>query len=415
MEQRKIQFVDRLKDRGFVDQWAFIAFATVGFAGIVSGKWLGAETIWIAIGAILLMLGYAIVVGWTGTGRVRADQAGDNCYYLGLIYTLASLSYAIGTFDPNDTASTIVQGFGIALATTIFGLILRVFFSQGRPDLENVEEQARLELTEASTRLKTELREAARQMKDFTVGLQQSLTETYQAANHSIEEFTKVSVDGLGSVVETANNAIRGEANDFAARSKKYEAAFGILLNKLERHSESLDAIGAAHDKLREAAELTEGAVATSTAYLSDLSAAARDASTAVDGVRQASAATSDSAERMRTVVGELETGMRSVTSETEKQLTLLRSGPGQTVDAALAALGNASRALTDELTRLASTHGELTTNLSEHGNMALASAQRHAEALDKELARSREATTRVHGSLVAMTDTLARQVEGRS
>ena len=415
MEQRKIQFVDRLKDRGFVDQWAFIVFATVGFVGIVSGKWLGAETILIAIGAILLMLAYAIVVGWTGTGRVRADQAGDNCYYLGLIYTLASLSYAIGTFDPNDTASTIVQGFGIALATTIFGLILRVFFSQGRPDLENVEEQARLELTDASTRLKTELREAARQMKDFTVGLQQSLTETHQAAAQSMEAFTKASVDGLSSVVEIASEAIRGEANDFAARSKKYDAAFGKLLSRLESHSDSLDAIGVAHDKLREAAELTQGAVATSSAYLLDLSGAARDASTAVDSVRTTSAATSESAERMRTAVGELETGVRSVISETEKQLALLRNGPGEAEGAALAALGDASRALNDELSKLASTHGQLSSNLSEQSKMALASVQRHAEALDQELAKSREATTRVHGSLVDMTDMLARQVEGRA
>ena len=415
MEQRKIQFVDRLKDRGFVDQWAFIAFATVGFAGIVSGKWRGAETIWIAIGAIVLMLAYAVVVGWTGTGRVRADQAGDNCYYLGLIYTLASLSYAIGTFDPNDTASTIVQGFGIALATTIFGLILRVFFSQGRPDLENVEEQARLELTDASSRLKTELREAARQMKDFTVGLQQSLTETHEAATQSMEAFTKASVDGLNSVVETANEAIRGEANDFAARSKKYEAAFGKLLGKIESHAENLDAIGAAHDKLREAAELTQSAVASSSGYLSDLTAAARDASSAIDSVRATSVVTRETAEQMRSAVGELETGVRSVTSETEKQLALLRSGPGQTVDAALAALGDASRALHDELTKLASTHGQIATNLSEQGKIALATAQRHADALDQELARSREATSRVHGSLADMTDTLARQVEGRA
>jgi hypothetical protein len=415
MEDRKIQFIDRLKDRGFVDQWSFIAFASVGFAGIISGKWLGGETAWVAIGAIILMLAYAVVVGWSGTGRVRADQAGDNCYYLGLIYTLASLSYAIATFDPNDTASTIVQGFGIALATTIFGLILRVFFSQGRPDLENVEEQARLELTDAATRLKTELREAARQMKDFTVGLQQSLTETHQAATQSMEAFTKASVDGLNSVVESANEVIRAEANDFAARSKRYEASFGKLLGRLEGYTESLDTISAAHDKLREAAELTQSAVASSNTHLADIAEAARQANTAVDSIRATSTTISQSAERLQTAVGELETGLRSVTSETEKQLSLLRSGPGQTVEAALNALAVASKALSAELATLTSTSGELTNQLSDQGRLAIESAKRHAEALDQELARSREATVKVHGALVAMTDTLASHVEGRT
>ena len=46
------------------------------------------------------------------------DQAGDNCYYLGLIYTLASLRNAIATFDPDQNASGIVQT-SCALATTI--------------------------------------------------------------------------------------------------------------------------------------------------------------------------------------------------------------------------------------------------------------------------------------------------------
>ena len=151
-----ITWIDRLRDRGFTDQLGFMIFAVGGFAGIISAKALGIETIWVAIGAVVAMLLYALAIGRQGIGRLRADQAGDNCYYLGLIYTLASLSYAITTFDPNDTATTVVQGFGIALATTIIGLILRVFFAQGRPDLENSEVEARLELTDAVARLKGE-------------------------------------------------------------------------------------------------------------------------------------------------------------------------------------------------------------------------------------------------------------------
>ena len=105
---------DRLRDRGFIDQWGLLGVAGAGVARIVTSKALGIETVWVAIGAVLLMFIYALVIGRAGTGRLRADQAGDNCYYLGLIYTLSSLSYAIFTFDPDGTATTVVQGFGIA-------------------------------------------------------------------------------------------------------------------------------------------------------------------------------------------------------------------------------------------------------------------------------------------------------------
>ena len=106
---------DRLRDRGFIDQWGFMVFAGLGFIAIFLAKSLGIDTMWVAAGAIGSMIAYAVIIGTRGTGRVRADQAGDNCYYLGLIYTLASLSYAIWTFDPTDTATTIVQGFGLSL------------------------------------------------------------------------------------------------------------------------------------------------------------------------------------------------------------------------------------------------------------------------------------------------------------
>lgn len=412
MERQKIRFVDRLRDRGFVDQWAFIIFATIGFAAIVSGKWLGLETVWIALGAVLLMLIYALVVGWSGTGRVRADQAGDNCYYLGLIYTLASLSYAIGTFDPNDTASTIVQGFGIALATTIFGLILRVFFSQGRPDLENTEEQARLELTEASSRLKTELVQVVGQMNDFSFRLQQSLRETHAAAADSMEAFTTTSVDGLKSVVDTANEAIRGEANDFAARAKKYDASFAKLLTNIEAHSESLDGIAMAHDKLREAAEVTQGAVAQTNSALEGLMDTAKETKGAIADVRESSNITRQSAENMSQAISEVEKGLRLITSETEKQLESLRLGPGETVVASLAALNEATSTLSTELAKISSAHHDLTTDLSEQAKIALATAREHTNALSDELAKSRKATMQVHGDLVATTDKIARHVE---
>ena len=215
----KITWSDRLHDRGLVDQWGFMAFAVLGFAVIISSKLLGAGTAWVAVGAVAAMLCYALLVSRAGTGRLQADQAGDNCYYLGLIYTLASLSYAIANFDPANTASAIVQGFGIALATTIFGLILRVFFSQGRPDLENVEAEMRLEITEAARQLKGELNGVMISMNDFSRHFQQSMEELHKATTSSIEKFSRASLEGLKAVSEGAAETIRHEANDFVARS----------------------------------------------------------------------------------------------------------------------------------------------------------------------------------------------------
>lgn len=115
-------FVDRLRERQFFDRWAFLLFSFGGSAAILAFKSQNTNTVVVAAGAATLMLIYAFLAG-SGAAKLRADQAGDNCYYLGLIYTLASLGFAIFTFDPANTATTIVQGFGVALTTTVVGLV----------------------------------------------------------------------------------------------------------------------------------------------------------------------------------------------------------------------------------------------------------------------------------------------------
>jgi chromosome segregation ATPase len=409
----RIPLIDRLRDRGFVDQWGFMVFAVLGFAGIISAKWFEAETVWVAAGAVLAMFAYAIVIGRSGTGRIRADQAGDNCYYLGLIYTLASLSFAIGTFDPGDTASTIVQGFGIALATTIFGLILRVFFNQGRPDLENVEEQARLELTEAAARLKGELNGVVRTMNDFSRQLQQSMQEMHDSAKASVDDFTSNSVEGLKSVVETANGTIRGQANDFATRSKRYSTTFDGLLDKLEQHGASVERMTETHDALGKTADAAKLTAESANISVQALSKSTEAAQATASSAEEASRSAKILVEQLASSVSALEAGLKSIREETDRQLESLKLGPAETVSIAMANLTKASLALETHIAEVSSLHDDVRANLVVQSEAALAATQKHNDGLEAELGRSRELVERVHASLAEMTEALAKTVEG--
>jgi hypothetical protein len=409
----RIPLVDRLKDRGFIDQWGFIAFAVVGFAGIVSAKWFEAETLWVAVGAIVAMFGYAIIIGRAGTGRLRADQAGDNCYYLGLIYTLASLSYAIATFDPNNTATTIVQGFGIALATTIFGLILRVFFNQGRPDLENVEEQARLELTEAASRLKGELNGVVRTMNDFSRQIQQSIQEVHDASKAVIEEFTVSSVEGLKIVVDSANDAIRGQANDFATRSKRYSTTFDTLLNKLEQHGSSVEKIANNYDALGAAAEAVKLTAESSNLSVQALASSGESAKESASQAALASQAAQAIAKELSSTVSTLELGLKAIREETDRQLAQLQVGPADAVAQAVTTLKGAAVALEEHIAEVGKLHANVQADLAAQNEAAIATTKQHNVALEEQLSRSRQLVGQVHSALVDMTEGLARSVEG--
>ncbi|MFC5576759.1 hypothetical protein ACFPOA_01860 [Lysobacter niabensis] len=408
----KVRFSDRLRDRGFVDQWGFLSFAIVGFAAIFSAKRLGAEATWTAVGAGVAMLGYAFIIARAGSGRLRADQAGDNCYYLGLIYTLASLSYAIWTFDPNDPATTIVQGFGIALATTILGLILRVFFNQGRPDLENVEEQTRLEMTDAVIRLRAELGEVVRQLNDFGRVVTQSMTELSASTTASIQGLASNTAKDLQSVVEVASATIRDEANDFAARSKRYSTSFDKLLTKLEQHAEAVDQMREAHAVVRASAQAAELAVASAGTALSAMAGHADSAKSAASSVKEAAASMHGVVAGLSESVGRVQLSLQGMHEESSRRFDELRSGPGKSVVEAVGVLSGAAEALRGHLAEVSSLHSAVHANIAAQNEAALESSKQLNVRLEAELTRSREMVVKVHSSLVDMTARLADAVE---
>lgn len=53
---------------------------------------------------------------------LRLDRLGDNFYYLGFIYTLASLSAALVELRTGINSTAILGAFGVALITTIVGI-----------------------------------------------------------------------------------------------------------------------------------------------------------------------------------------------------------------------------------------------------------------------------------------------------
>src|ERR1700675_1875280 len=102
------------------------------------------------------MIGYAVLLG-ARVFRLRDDQSGDNLYYMGFLFTLTSLAVSLYQFSSDGSAEQIVQNFGIAIGSTIAGITLRIFFNQMRRDPVEVEHTARLELANASRRLRREL------------------------------------------------------------------------------------------------------------------------------------------------------------------------------------------------------------------------------------------------------------------
>jgi hypothetical protein len=170
---------------GLINGLLFFGVVAVGVGYIVISKLNDFSAVAVTAVPVLVMIGYAVLLA-ARPFRLRDDQSGDNLYYMGFLFTLTSLAVSLYQFSAAGSAEQIVQNFGIAIASTIAGITMRIFFNQMRRDPIEVEASARLELAEASRRVKRELESTILEFGYFRRMTQQSASDAVDEVRESI-------------------------------------------------------------------------------------------------------------------------------------------------------------------------------------------------------------------------------------
>ena len=189
---------------GLMSGLLFFAVVIVGSGYIIFSKLDGFGAVAVTSVPVLIMIGYALLLG-TRLLRLRDDQSGDNLYYMGFLFTLTSLAVSLYQFSAAGSAEQIVQNFGIAIASTIAGIALRIFFNQMRRDPVEVEATARLELAEASRRVKRELESTILEFGYFRRMTQQSISDGLDEVKESLGAAREQFAGELAKLATTAN------------------------------------------------------------------------------------------------------------------------------------------------------------------------------------------------------------------
>ena len=189
---------------GLMSGLLFFAVVIVGSGYIIFSKLDGFGALAVTSVPVLIMIGYALLLG-TRQFRLRDDQSGDNLYYMGFLFTLTSLAVSLYQFSAAGSAEQIVQNFGIAIASTIAGIALRIFFNQMRRDPVEVEATARLELAEASRRVKRELESTILEFGYFRRMTQQSISDGLDEVKESLGAAREQFAGELAKLATTAN------------------------------------------------------------------------------------------------------------------------------------------------------------------------------------------------------------------
>jgi hypothetical protein len=255
---------------------------------------------------VLVMLAYAFVVARVPRLRVRLDQAGDNAYYLGLLFTLISMAMALHEFgavttgDPGETGEKaaveqIIGSFGVALFSTITGIFLRVVLHQMRVDPADVESMTRIELSEAAKRLRASLDSAAGDIGRFHEEMRQRtsdavevlVSETTKAVTAlsegsarttqtMVESTSSAHMGMLGQVTELTRtlSSVATEAMGAVERLRTVEGPPLTLSRRLDKVTKLLEALGNTAEQLVGRMEGTAAASATNVEHMSKASQA---------------------------------------------------------------------------------------------------------------------------------------------
>lgn len=160
-----------------------------------------------ALIAILLLAGYAISSYRLSIFKLSAEKIGDNSYYLGFLFTLISLSNALYLFTDSLDQNQIVSDFGIALASTIAGILLRIIFNQMKLEPDQIEDKVKETLTEAGIRLSGELENVINEVDKVSSSMGILMKDSMKEMEVIISKSTSKH-DELAKSIEFASNNI---------------------------------------------------------------------------------------------------------------------------------------------------------------------------------------------------------------
>lgn len=213
----------RVARRGFFhdtpDRGLFLFFAAAGFGGVLALKLTATNALASALTAVSLIIAYAVLTWRIPHYRLHPDRLGENCYYLGFLYTLASLSAALIVIEQAGEAGRamaierIIGDFGIALFSTIAGVALRVAFMQIRREVEDLEEEIRNDLRDVASALKDKLWLSVSDLESFRLRVRQVMDEHVDsavaeqtAAVRRIRQETERITEGIDRLAQRIDN-----------------------------------------------------------------------------------------------------------------------------------------------------------------------------------------------------------------
>ncbi|MFC5757949.1 hypothetical protein [Rhizobium sp. GCM10022189] len=253
----------------FREYGPMVLFAGVTIGGMIfiwTAKLAAWSTFAVTVVPLALMGIYFLASIVFGGFRLHNEQAGDNLYYMGFLFTLSSLGVSLYLFAGETSIETIVRNFGIAVTSTIAGVTLRILFNQMRRDPLDIERSARHELAEMTRRVRTELDSSSREFSNYRRVSNQMLTEGFEEIarqaekngeqiRNAIEAISKEAIvpiqeaaKKLSSIIEDHNRSVTDQA---AEATRKLTETTDRLSSIIDKFGVAVQGVGSRLEEIK--------------------------------------------------------------------------------------------------------------------------------------------------------------------
>ena len=217
-----------------------------------------------AIAAGACIIAYAVATYTSSAARLEPEQIGDNSYYLGFCITLASLAYTLYSLGSaaNDAAilGDVISGFGVALSSTVVGVMTRVVLLQFRVDLVARDKEARSQLNHVMRSFHSEMQASVLSTREAIVQIRQTLEEHTEATiknNMRMQESYETRIETLvGVAVSEVASAMQEVVDSGKDMNKRLSASSRANMATAEKAI--TDTIETITNNLRSATETLE-------------------------------------------------------------------------------------------------------------------------------------------------------------
>ena len=239
MAKLKQSFFDKIDD-SYIKIIFFITYVIGAVIIFLNPNFLGEFTS--AFLLTILMVTYLIsilVVKKKTNTFIRDEQMGDSFYYLGFLFTLTALVFSLFSLG-TDGIDDLLKKFGVAITTTLIGLIGRIIMSQFRESLDEIKEKAESQISAAARKLNVQLESSINILREQSIIIAKNTDKTLQDSSLSLRRFMEENNKILQDSTNQSKNVI-DEFNRNAQEISKNLSKINIPTNKFQKFEESVD------------------------------------------------------------------------------------------------------------------------------------------------------------------------------